>query len=139
MARQEVYLVPVDKNDKYTPCLYRAVTADELDRLLEKFGNRVLSIVSRGEQGAMAMWACFKSRVNNGVYSDIINAYRLLTDDSKSLVDREHELRHAYNEYHELWCIRYFGSVENYFLEEAKRAREHFEKYVKENRDGKDT
>lgn len=139
MTEQKVYLVPVDKNDKYTPCSYRAVTADELDRLLEKFGNRVLDIVASGERGAMAMWACFKSRISDGCYSDIINAYQLLTNDSKSLVEREHELRHAYNEYHELWCICYFGSVENYYLKKAEDARQHFERYAKENSDGKNT
>lgn len=126
--KRESYMVRVDKFNKWTPCEYRSVDADELDKILEEYGKRVMSICSNGQMGAMAMWACFKSRINGGCYSDIINAYRLLTDDSKSLVDREHELRHVWQEYEELWRIRYFGSVEEYHLQKAKEAKEEFQK-----------
>ena len=126
--KQESYLVRVDKFNKWTPTEYREVGAEELDGILEVFGKRVLDICSNGSRGSMAMWACFKSRINGGCYGDMINAYRVLTDDSKSLVDREHELRHSWNEYEELWRIRYFGSVEEYHLQKAKEAKEECEK-----------
>lgn len=133
MAKKDFYYVRVDEHGNWTPSSYRRVTADELDVLVDKFGKIVLSICSRGAQGAMAMWACFKSRICGGCYDDMINAYRLLTGDSKSLVDREHELRHAYENYQELWCIRYFGSVEEYHLKKAEESREHFNRYIKED------
>lgn len=76
------------------------------------------------------MWACFKSRISSGCYGDMINAYSLLTDDYKSLVDREHELRHAWYHYMELWQIRYYGTVEEYFLKQAATAKEHLSKYI---------
>lgn len=134
MEEKKFFRVPVDNHDKYTPCSYRTVTKEELDKLLEKFGNRVLQICERGNLGAMAMWAVFKSRICCGCYSDMINVYRLLSGDNQSLVDREHELRHAYREYEELWQIRYFGTVEEYYLEHAREAKEHFEKYAKEDK-----
>ncbi len=108
---------------------YRKVNAEELDEILKKYGDRVLSICSSRSRGAMTMWACFKSRINSGCYSDMINAYTLLSDDPKSLHEREHELRHAWDEYEELWAIRYHGTLEQYYLDEAKKAREHAERY----------
>ena len=131
--RRGFYYVPVDEHNHWSPVKYRKVTADELDKLLDIFGERVLKICSNGSEGAMAMWACFKSRINGGCYSDMINAYRLLTDDSKSLVDREHELRHAWDEYETLWQIRYFETVENYYLKQASEAKERYEKYCPED------
>ena len=130
--RREAYFVRVDEFNKWTPCKYRKVDADELDKILEEYGKKVLEICSNGQRGAMAMWACFKSRINGGCYGDMINAYRLLVDDSKSLVDREHELRHAWEEYNELWRIRYFGSVEEYHIQKAKEAKEQMEKYMEQ-------
>ena len=97
--RQEKYFVRVDQWKHWTSDKYREVTADELDALIEHWGKEILSIVSNGRKGVMAMWACFKSRINGGCYSDMINAYQLLTDDHQSLVDREHELRHKWKEY----------------------------------------
>lgn len=129
--KNEKFFVQVDQYKKWSPGKYREVTCDELDELLEHFGNRVLRMCSNGSEGAMAMWACFKSNINGGCYSDMINAYRLLTDDSKSLVDREHELRHAWNEYKELWQIRYYGTVEAYYLEQAQKAKEYRERHLK--------
>lgn len=128
--KNEKFFVQVDQYKKWSPGKYREVTREELDELLEHFGNRVLRMCSNGSEGAMAMWACFKSNINHGCYSDMINAYRLLTDDSKSLVDREHELRHAWNEYEELWQIRYYGTVEAYYLEQAQKAKEYRERYL---------
>lgn len=134
--KKDFYYVQVDEYKKWSSGKYRKVTADELDELLKVFGDKVLNLCSNGSEGAMAMWACFKSRINGGCYSDMINAYRLLTDDSKSLVDREHELRHAWDEYEELWRIRYFGTVENYYLKKASEARERYEKYCSETGGG---
>lgn len=124
------YLVPVDQCGNYTPCKYRKVNEAELDSLLDKYGKKVLRMCSNGTQGAMTMWACFKSRIDGGCYHDMINSYCILTDDSKSLVDREHELRHAFAQYEELWRIRYHGTVENYYLERAKKAGEHYRRYT---------
>lgn len=131
MSKQEKYFVQVDAYQKWTPGVYREVNAEELDVLLDHYGRKVLQIVSNGTKGAMAMLACFKSRINGGCYSDMINAYRLLSDDPKNLVEREHELRHLWNQYEELWCIRYFGTVEAYHLTEAAKAKEYFERYHK--------
>ena len=128
---QKTYLVRVDERKEWTPINYREVTKEELDDLLEVYGGKVLSICSNGKQGSMSMWACFKNHISKGCYSDLINAYRILSDDNKSLVDREHELRHAWNQYIELWRIRHFGSVENYYLEKANEAKEYFERYNK--------
>ena len=133
--KKDFYFVSVDENNKYTSCQYRKVTREELDKLIDVFGKRVLEICSNGKEGAMAMWACFKNQINQGCYSDMINAYRLLADDSKSLVDREHELRHAWCEYKELTQIRYYGSVEEYYLKKAKEAKERFERYAKTEED----
>lgn len=132
MAKKEYYMVRVDKNGMWTPCEYRRVTCNELDMLLDTYGKNVLGLCSNGSNSAMAMWAYFKSKICGGCYGDMINAYRLLTDDSKSLVDREHELRHMWDKYQELWRIRYFGSVENYYLEKAKESKEHFNTYYKD-------
>ena len=129
MPKQKEYLVQVDAYKKWTPGVYRKVSADELDALLDHYGRMVLHIVSNGTKGAMAMWACFKSRINGGCYSDMINAYSLLTDDTQNLVTREHELRHLWNQYEELWRIRYHGTVEQYYLDRAAEAKERFEKY----------
>lgn len=129
MGKSKRYLVQVDANKKWTPCTYREVDEEELDAILDYYGGTILRIVSNGNKGAMAMWACFKSRIAGGCYSDMINAYRLLSDDSKSLVDREHELRHIWNQYEELWRIRYYGTVEAYYLAKAEKAREYFDKY----------
>lgn len=129
------YWIQVDEHKKWTPCKYRKVTKEELDVILDHYGAMILRIVSNGNKGTMAMWACFKNRICGGGYSDLINAYRLLTDDSKSLVEREHELRHLWNQYEELWCIRYHGSVENYYIEQAADARAHFLKYAQKESD----
>lgn len=131
MSEQKEFLVQVDEYKKWTPCVYRTVTMDEMDALLAHYGGMVLRLVSNGTQGAMAMWACFKSNINGGCYSDMINAYRLLTDDSRSLVDREHELRHLWNQYKELWQIRYYGTVEAYHLKRAAEAKERLDRYAK--------
>lgn len=126
--KKEFY-VQVDENKKWSSGKYRKVTREELDEILDTFGKEVLKLCSNGNQGCMAMWACFKNRINGGCYGDMINAYSLLSDDSKSLVDREHELRHALNHYHELWKIRYYGTVEEYYFARAKEAKEKYEKY----------
>ena len=132
MEKREFFEVRVDENNKFTPCKYRKVSCEELDKMLEFFGARVLRICSTGNKGAMAMWACFKSRINGGCYSDMINAYELLSADNESLVSREHELRHAWKQYEELWQIRHFGSVENYHLKKAEEARKEYEEYKEE-------
>lgn len=136
--RQEFYYAQVDPNTNcysWTEGKYHKLTLEQMDDALKKWGDKILNIVSNGKEGAMAMWACFKSRINYGCYSDMINAYRLLTDDHKSLVDREHELRHAWNHYEELWQIRYYGTVENYLKEELERAKERYQRYCKEQKD----
>lgn len=130
MDKPEFYYVRVDERGKWDPCKYRKVSRDELDRLVDDYGKMVLRMCSNGTQGAMSMWACFKNSIFGGCYSDMINAYRLMSGDSKSLVDREHELRHAWNQYEELYRIRYHGSVEQYHLKRAKEAKERFEKYM---------
>lgn len=135
MSEKKEYMVQVDAYKKWTAGKYRTVTKDELDDLLDHYGRMILRIVSNGQQGAMAMWACFKSRINSGCYGDMINAYRLLTDDRQSLVDREHELRHLWYQYEELWRIRYYGTVEAYYLARAKKEKEYFENYAKPKED----
>ena len=109
-----MYFIRVDVYNKWTPCEYRKVSKEELDNILEDYAGKLKSICSCGERGAMTMWAYFKNKLDKGCYSDIINAYRLLCADNKSLVDREHEFRHLYDQYRELWQIRYYGSVEEY-------------------------
>jgi len=131
MTDKREFLIQVDEYGNWTDGKYRKVSAEELDKILEQYGARVLSICSNGKEGAMIMWACFKSRINHGCYSDMINAYRLLSDDARSLVDREHELRHLWDKYEELWAIRYHGTLENYYREEAEKAREYAERYQK--------
>lgn len=126
---EKEFWIQVDEHKKWTPCKYRKVNEAELDMLLDHYGAMILRIVSNGQEGAMAMWACFKNCISGGCYSEMINAYRLLSGDSKSLVDREHELRHLWNQYEELWRIRYHGSVENYHIKRAADARAHFLKY----------
>lgn len=128
--KQDYYYVRVDERGKWEPCKYRKVTCDELDKLVDDYGKTVLRMCSYGTQGVMAMWACFKNCIDGGCYSDMINAYRLMSGDSKSLVDREHELRHAYKQYEELYRIRYYGSVEQYHLKMAEEARERLCKYI---------
>ena len=131
--KQEFYYAEVNPKTNYdwTPCEYHKLTAEQMDEAVKKWGDKVLRIVGNGKEGAMAMWACFKNVINGGCYSDMINAYRLLTDDHKSLVDREHELRHTWNKYYELFKIRYWGSLENYYKAEAEDAKKHFERYFK--------
>lgn len=124
---QNTYLVRVDKYGQWNDSEYREVTTEELDTLISKFGDNALSICSRGNEGAMVMWAYFKNIICRGCYEDMINAYRLMSHDSKSLVEREHELRYAYERYRELWQIRYYGSVEKYYLKKAEEAKHTFE------------
>ena len=125
MTESKKFLIQVDEYGNWTEGKYREVDAAELDKILKKYGDKVLSICESRERGAMIMWACFKSRINSGSYADLINAYALLSDDPKTLHEREHELRHAWDEYEELWAIRYHGTLEQYYLDEAKRAKEH--------------
>lgn len=130
MNEQKQFWVQVDAYRHWTPGTYRAVTKEELDDLIDHYGGTILRLVSNGKQGAMAMWACFKSNISGGCYSDMINAYRLLTDDKKSLVDREHELRHLWKQYEELYRIRYYGSVEAYHRRRAAEAKVYYERYT---------
>lgn len=123
------YAVRVDIYNKWTPTQYRYVSRDELDTIIKIYGNEVKEICSRGNQGAMTMWAYFKSIIDSGCYSDMINAYRLLSGDNISLVDREHELRHAFEQYKELWAIRHYGSLSEYYLKKAKEAENTWKKY----------
>lgn len=129
MVKKDYYMVQVDENLIWTPCKYRKVTCDELDSILDTYGKKVLALCSNGKIGAMTMWAYFKNQISGGCYGEMINAYSLLTNDNKSLVDREHEFRHVWNIYEELWKIRYFGSMENFYLERVKEAKEYFENY----------
>lgn len=126
MEKDTKFLVRVDQYGNWTEDKYREVTRDELDEILAKFSRQLMDLVS-GKPGAMAMWACFKNVTcavsGCGGYSDAINAYRMLTDDHKSLEDREHELRHFWNKYDELKKIRYHGSVEAYYLKKAEEAK----------------
>lgn len=125
MEKQTKFLVRVDQYGNWTEDKYREVTRDELDAILVKYSRQLMNLVA-GRPGAMAMWACFKnvtSAVSGcGGYSDVINAYRMLTDDVKSLEDREHELRHFWKKYDELKQIRYHGSVEAYHCKMAEEA-----------------
>ena len=126
MDKDTKFLVRVDQFGNWTEDKYRAVTREELDEILEKYSRQLMDLVC-GKSGAMAMWACFKnvtSAVSGcGGYADAINAYRMLTDDHKSLEDREHELRHFWNKYNELKMIRYHGSVEACYLKKAEEAK----------------
>ena len=126
MDKDTKFLVRVDQYGNWTEDKYRAVTRDELDEILAKYSRQLMDLVA-GKTGAMAMWACFKnvtSAVSGcGGYGDAINAYRMLTDDHKSLEDREHELRHFWKKYEELKSIRYHGSVEAYYLKMAEEAK----------------
>ena len=128
--RKNTYLIRIDKNRNWMK-EYREVSREELDELIKKVGHDILNICSRGDEGAMAMWACFANRIKNGRYGEMINAYRLLAKDNKSLVEREHELRHAWYKYDELWKIRYYGTVEHYYLKKSQEAKETMEKYLK--------
>lgn len=126
MDKDTKFLVRVDQYGNWTEDTYRAVTHEELDDILEKYSRQLMDLVA-GKTGAMAMWACFKnvtSAVSGcGGYGDAINAYRMLTDDHKSLEDREHELRHFWKKYEELKQIRYHGTVEAYYLKRAEEAK----------------
>ena len=126
MDKDTKFLVRVDQYGNWTEDTYRAVTREELDDILEKYSRQLMDLVA-GKTGAMAMWACFKnvtSAVSGfGGYGDAINAYRMLTDDHKSLEDREHELRHFWKKYEELKQIRYHGTVEAYYLKRAEEAK----------------
>lgn len=133
MAKKDFYYVRVDEKGLWTPCKYRKVTREELNKLVEDYGKKVLALCSNGTIGAMSMWACFKSRICSGCYSEMINMYRLLSNDNKSLVDREHELRHKWYQYEELWQIRVAGSVTDYYLKKAEESKEYFENYYKED------
>lgn len=130
--KREFYYVRVDARNKFTPTKYHKVTCEELDEMIDVFADRVLSICSNGNNGAMTMWACFKSALCRGCYSDLINAYRLLSGDSKSLVDREHELRHAWEEYIELKRIRLYGSLYEYYMKKAEESKRVYDKYIKD-------
>ena len=134
MDKDAKFLVRVDQYGNWTEDKYREVTRDELDEILEKYSRQLMDLVS-GKTGAMAMWACFKnvtSAVSGcGGYADAINAYRMLTDDHKSLEDREHELRHFWKKYEELKQIRYHGTVEAYHLERATEAKNRRERILK--------
>lgn len=130
---KNTFLVRVDIYGKWTPTDYRKVTKEELDELIDTYGGKVKELCSSGERGAMTMWAYFKNKIDKGCYSDIINAYRLLNDDSKSLVEREHEFRHLFDQYTELWRIRHYGSVEKYHLAKAEEAKGDLIKYVDKN------
>lgn len=131
MAKQDFYYVPVEVNGDWNSCKYRKVSLEELDELLDLYRNKVLEICRNGEKGVMAMWAFFKNTMGVA-YTDMANAYDLLTDDHKSLVDREHELRHEYNHFKELHHIRYYGSVEEYHLVCADNAKKRLGKYTME-------
>ena len=127
MSEQKEYLVEVDKQKRWTSGVYRSVTKEELDEIIDEYGKKVLQIVGNGEKGAMAMLACFENSIGNNGYKELINAYDLLAGDSKSLSEREHELRNLWKQYKDLWYIRYFGTVEEYYLHCARNAFEHFE------------
>lgn len=122
MDKEAKFLIRVDQYGNWTADKYREVTRDELDKILEKYSRQLMDLVA-GPRGAMAMWACFKNVAGTGSYADAINAYRMLTDDHKSLEEREHELRHFWNKYEELKKIRYHGSVEAYHLKKAEEAK----------------
>ena len=126
---QETFWVQVDEWGNWSPCKYREVTADELDKLIDLYGKRVLQLVSRGREGAMVMWAVFKNRITGEGFSDLSNAYRLLTDDTPCLLTREHELRHAYEQWEELFRIRYYGSVAAYYLHKADEATKYIQRH----------
>lgn len=130
MDKNKKFLIRVDEYNRWTHDKYREVTADELDKIIDGFGRSILSIVSHGTRGAMTMWACFLNCIQGGCYGDVINAYRIMSDDPVSLVNHEHELRHLWQQYQELHAIRYYGSLEAYYLEKAKRAKETFDKYA---------
>ena len=134
MAKKDFYYIRVDEKGLWTPCKYRKVTREELDKILDTYGKKVLAICSNGTIGTMSMWACFKSRICSGCYSEMISMYQLMSNDTKSLVDREHELRHMWYQYEELWQIRVAGSVENYYLNKAEESKKHFENYYEEDK-----
>lgn len=119
---REFYWVPTDKFGNWTPDNEIKMTADELDKIIDKYEGQIYRMIE-GREGAMTMWACFLNHMDKG-YSSAINSFRLLTNDHRSLVDREHELRHKWNQYRELQHIRYYGSSTEYYehmVEECKR------------------
>ena len=120
---EKTYQVRVDELGNWRKSTYRKVTETELDKLIEEYGKKVMEICMRGQNGAMTMLAFSKNAVSGGSYEEMICAYELLSEDTKSLVDREHELRFAWEHYQELQRIRCFGTLENYYLEQAKEAR----------------
>lgn len=119
MNKKKTFLIPVDQYKNWTEGKFREVDLKEMEDILQYWAYKVMELCA-GRDGSMAMWAYFKSRTNNGCYSDAINAYRILTNDSKSLVDLEHNLRHTYDEWRYLWAVRYYGSYAKY--QEVKTA-----------------
>lgn len=128
-----VFFVRVDENGKWTPTKYRKVGVEELDDILNSYKAELRRICGCGKRGAMTMWAYFRNRIDGGCYSDLINSYELLGEDSKSLVDREHEFRHMFMQFEELWQIRYYSTVEEYYLKKAEEAKDKLNNYLKEN------
>ena len=114
----EYYWVPTDKFGNWTPDKEIKMTADELDKIIDKYEGEIYRMIE-GREGAMTMWACFLNHMQKG-YSSAINSFHLLTNDHRSLVDREHELRHKWNQYRELQNIRYHGSEREYLEDRIK-------------------
>lgn len=116
--KMESYKVPVDQFYNWTWDRYLEVSEAELDKIIRIYAKRVMDRCE-GPNGAMAMWAYFEEKTNNGGYEAACNAYRLLSGDNKTLTDREHELRRLFEQWRELWAIRYFDSYSNYLREKA--------------------
>lgn len=127
-SNNKTYKVPVDPHGNWIENRGGVYILDEetLDKIISKYEGEIYRLIE-GRKGVMAMWACFLNHLSiRGTcsYSSAINAYCIMSDDHKSLVDREHELRHKWNQYEILWKIRYHGSLTQYYEDKLKEKRE---------------
>lgn len=110
------FLVRVDEYGNWTRKQYREVTADELDVILDKYSRKIKNTIS-SSSGAVAMQSCFNS-ITSGYESPEG------TDNVQTPKDCEYVLRLLLTRYDELKRIRTYGSVEQYHISKANKARE---------------
>lgn len=110
------FLVRVDEYGNWTRKQYREVTADELDVILDKYSRKIKNTIS-GNSGAVAMQSCFNS-ITSG-YESSEGA-----DNAQTPKGCEYILRLLLTRYDELKRIRTYGSVEQYHISKANKARE---------------
>ena len=110
------FLVRVDERGNWTRKKYREVTADELDVILDKYSRKIKNTIA-SNKGAVAMQSCFNSIASGYEYPEG-------ADNTQTPKDCEYVLRLLLTRYDELKRIRTYGSVEQYHLSKANKARE---------------